>query len=107
MVIPCSRRELEVVKKALSCILQEENPLPEDQRCEREGEISRRIHGVVDHGHHGVDHDLNFIHVSFDDSNSERHGTGGGLNPIDMQIMSRLLQQVCILERGKDKLYLA
>jgi hypothetical protein len=68
-----SCRELEVVREALSRILQEHNPLPPHQRLARDAELSARIHGG---GH------------------EHRHGAEGGLEIEDKRLVSRLLQQV-------------
>ncbi|KAI5063168.1 hypothetical protein GOP47_0021715 [Adiantum capillus-veneris] len=68
-------RELEVVKKALARILQEENPLPLHQQQARDDELSRRI---------------------------SSHGSSSpsqALDSHDIAIISRLLHQVQLLER--------
>lgn len=77
--ISCSRRELEAVKTALACILQDENPLPDDQHEAREAELSRKLHeGLLMESSDGA----------------MKSPSPQGLDTKDLTIMSRLLNQV-------------
>ena len=105
---PCSQRELEVVRRALSRILQEENPLPQDQHRARELEICRRIHGVdheqqssylayaVDHHEQQQPRDLTYADLESNYPNSVHHGKEGGLDSMDKRILSKLLHHVSV-----------